>query len=236
MVVMGGWPESPYPAGSMNSLAKILIDLAIAGVAVTFLASAAIWLSNEHRKLRGALTKVLKGQPDAMIMAPGRGRAVGYRAETDGLAVTWDTGAWCLVYKGAELVGAELIIDRVVAAKAFRGEARKALEQHHGAQGQVLLRLVFDDAQNPDFDLELWRAGDEERGEAVGPEAAIQDANRWLARVEAILRRPNLSAQISRPVPPAPTPPPPAPPTQPPAPPPKARDEDETDEFDFGEN
>lgn len=214
----------------MNSLAKLLLDLALAGVAVTFLASAAIWLSNEHRKLRGALARVLKGQPDAMIMAPGRGRAVGYRAETDGLAVTWDTGAWCLVYKGAELVGAELIIDRVVVAKAFRGEARKALEQHHGAQGQVLLRLIFDDAQHPDFDLELWRTGDEVRGEAVGPEAAIHDANRWLARVEAILRRPNLSAQISRPAAP-----PAAPPAPPPAPPP-TRVEDETDEFDFGEN
>lgn len=232
MVVVGGRPESPYPAETMNSLAKILIDLAIAGVAVTFLASAAIWLSNEHRKLRGALTKVLKGKPDAMIMAPGRGRAVGYRAETDGLAVAWDTGAWCLVYKGAELVGAELIIDRVVAAKAFRGEPRKALEQHHGAQGQVLLRLIFDDAQHPDFDLELWRAGDEVRGEAVGPEAAIQDANRWLARVEAILRRPSVSAQISRPAPPDPTPPP----APPPPPSPRPRDEDETDEFDFGEN
>ncbi|MFO1015049.1 MAG: hypothetical protein U1E50_14940 [Caulobacteraceae bacterium] len=224
----------------MNGLAKILIDLALAGVAVTFLASAAIWLTNEHRKLRAALTRVLKGAPDSMVMAPGRGRAVGYRAQTDEIAVAWDAGGWCLVYKGPELVGAELVIDRAVAAKAFRGEPRKALEQLHGAQGQVLLRLIFDDANHPDFDLELWRSGDEVKGEPVGPEAAIQDANRWLARVEAILRRPNLAAPITRPAPPAPapppSPPPAAPPSSPPPPPAKSLDEDESGEFDFGEN
>ena len=54
----------------------------------------------------------------------------------------------------------------------------------------MTLRLIFDDPHHPDFDLDLWLAGDEARRRATSPGDAMQEANRWLARAEAILRRP----------------------------------------------
>jgi hypothetical protein len=58
-----------------------------------------------------------------------------------------------------------------------------------GAEKQVRLRLIFDDPAHPDFDLDLWLAGDEARRKQVTPQEAVQEANRWLARTESLLRR-----------------------------------------------
>ena len=95
-------------------------------------------------------------------------------------------------------MGAELLIDGRVVARAFRDEPRRPLDQVVSSASQVTLRLIFDDPRNPDFELDLWLAGDEARREAASPAAAIQEANRWLARSEAVLRRP------PAPIPPAP--------------------------------
>ncbi len=54
----------------------------------------------------------------------------------------------------------------------------------------MTLRLIVDDPHHPDFDLDLWLAGDETRRRSTSPGEAMQEANRWLARAEAILRRP----------------------------------------------
>ena len=55
---------------------------------------------------------------------------------------------------------------------------------------RVTLRLIFDDPHYPDFDLDLWLAGDEARRRATSPSEAVQEANHWLARAEVVLRRP----------------------------------------------
>lgn len=77
-----------------------------------------------------------------------------------------------------------------VVARAYRGEPRRALDQTLEHAARVTLRLIFDDPHHPDFDLDLWLAGDEARRRAISPGDAMQEANRWLARAEAILRRP----------------------------------------------
>jgi hypothetical protein len=53
----------------------------------------------------------------------------------------------------------------------------------------VTLKLIFDDPRHPDFELDLWLEGDEQRRESRSPADAIQEANRWLARADAIVRR-----------------------------------------------
>lgn len=174
----------------MNEAARLLLMLAIAGAGMTFLGSAALWFMDEERRIRRALTRVLKGPPDSMLVARGRGKGAGFAFGTGLAAVAWDLGRWCLVYRIDELVGAELLIDGQVSARVFRGEPRRPLDRVVGSAAQVTLRLVFDDPQNPDFDLDLWLAGDEHRREARSPADAVQQANSWLARAEAILRRP----------------------------------------------
>jgi hypothetical protein len=78
----------------------------------------------------------------------------------------------------------------------MRGEASRMLDRASGAGESVVLRLIFDDARYPDFDIELWARGDSLRRVAPTPAEAITEGNSWLARTEAILRRPK---------PPAPT-------------------------------
>lgn len=190
----------------MTDMARLFLLLGIAGAAVTFLGSLALWILDEPRRIRRALRRVLKSEPEAMVLAQGRGRGAGFSFETGLAAVAWDRGAWCLIYRIDELIGAELVIDGQVAARVYRGEPRRALEQRVSSADQVTLRLIFDDPRNPDFDLDLWLRGDEARRDDWSPQAAIQEANRWLARAEAILRRP--PAARAAPVIAAPPPPP----------------------------
>jgi hypothetical protein len=199
----------------MNELARLLLTLALAGTAVTFLGSLAIWLTNEDRRIGAALRRVLHGPSEATLIAHGRGRGAGLSVTTGLFATVWDKGAWCMVYRLDEVTGGELLVDGEVAARVFRGEPRKALDRIPATAREVMLRLVFDDPRYPDFELELWTAGDETRREGPTAAKAAQAANQWLARIEAIVRRPRSPVSVSA-APPAPKvatrkPPPPSP-------------------------
>ncbi|MBR7619389.1 hypothetical protein JKL49_08325 [Phenylobacterium sp. 20VBR1] len=212
----------------MNDVVRLLLMLALAGTAVTFAGSFAIWFFDEDRRIQRALKRVLKGEPEAVLVARGRGRGVGVNFATGLAAVAWDAGAWCLVYRIDELMGAELIIDDQVVARAHRDEPRRALDQRVSHAARVTLRLIFDDPQHPDFELDLWLTGDENRRVAASPGAAVLEANRWLARAEAILRRPRAmtpaaAAATAVTAPLAPPPPPPPPQAELPLPPPAPR-------------
>ena len=192
----------------MNEVARLLLTVALAGAAVTFAGSAVIWFRDETRRVRRGLRHVLKAEPEALLVAKGRARGVGFNF-ADGLsAVVWDAGAWGFLYRVDELMGAELIIDGHVVARIFRNEPRRALDQVVTHASKVTLRLVFDDPHHPDFDLDLWLEGDESRRGAASPAERVQEANRWIAGCEAVLRRPQAPRQTPGP-PPAPIAPPP---------------------------
>ncbi|WP_297510209.1 hypothetical protein [uncultured Caulobacter sp.] len=201
----------------MSELARLLLFVAIAGSAVTFLGSLAIWYGDEDRRIRRALRNVLKSEPEGVVVARGRGRGAGFSFDTNLLAVAWDRGAWCLIYRLDELIGAELVVDGQVMGRVFRGEGRRAID-HVAPQAQtVTLRLIFDDPRHPDFRLDLWAPGDEQRRESRSPAELMQEANRWLARCEAIVRRPlpprPSATVVAEPVVAARTAPPPVPET-----------------------
>lgn len=174
----------------MSELARLLLFVAIAGTAVTFMGSFAIWYGDEDRRIRRALRNVLKSEPEGVIVARGRGRGAGFSFSTNLLAVAWDRGGWCLVYRLDELTGAELLVDNQVMGRVFRGEGRRAIDHMSPQADTVTLRLVFDDPRHPDFTLDLWTPGDEQRRESRSAGELVQEANRWLARCEAIVRRP----------------------------------------------
>jgi len=174
----------------MSELARLLLFVAIAGTAVTFMGSFAIWYGDEDRRIRRALRHVLKSEPEGVIVARGRGRGAGFSFSTNLLAVAWDRGSWCLVYRLDELTGAELLVDNQVMGRVFRGEGRRAIDHMAPQAETVTLRLVFDDPRHPDFTLDLWTPGDEQRRESRSAGELVQEANRWLARCEAIVRRP----------------------------------------------
>ena len=178
----------------MIELVRLVLLLAIAGAAVTFLGSAWSWWTDEDRRLRRLLRKVLGGAPDAAITSPGQAAAAGFRLLSGRLAVMRDGGARTLLYRVEALTGAEVIADDQVAARVTRTEPRRALDQVDGEARQVGLRLMFDDPRHPDFVLELWGPADARQAHgqmAHGRTAstAIREARAWLARVEALLKR-----------------------------------------------
>lgn len=173
----------------MTEFARLLVMLAVAATAVTFAGSLARWLLDEERRIRRALAKVLNGAPDAFIVAKGRGRGVGFRLASGLIATTWDKGGWCLVYRLNELVGAELLIDGQSVGRVFRDEPKRFLDRTYGEAQSVVLRLVFDDPKHADFELNLWIPSDAALRSAPTAAKAAQEANSWLARVEAIIKR-----------------------------------------------
>ena len=214
----------------MHDLARLLLTLALAGTVVTFLGSLILWATNEERRIGAALKRVLGGPSEATIIARGRARGAGLSVTTGLFATAWDKGDWCMVYRLDEVTGAELLIDGEVAARVFRGETRKALDRVPATAREVTLRLVFDDPVNADFDLQLWAAGDETRRDAPTAASCAQAANQWLARVEAIVRRPRAAPVVSA------SPPPPAPKVAKRAPPPPPPADDEAPPWDEDED
>ena len=213
----------------MNDLGPLLLMILLAGAALAILGSFAVMFADEDRRIRRALQKVLKGPPEASVTAPGRGRGAGFSFATGLAAVAWDGGSWCLVYRLEELVGAELIIDGQVMARAYRDEVRRPLDRVSAQASRVTLRLIFDDPRHADFDIDLWVAGDDLRRPNAGPATAVQEANSWLARTDAILRRSRPRPKVAVP-PPVQEAPPPASGDQPPLP--FGRTDDHHDEDD----
>jgi len=173
----------------MVEIGRLLILIGVGALGLTLLGAAVVWSMDERRTVRRGLRKVLGEEPHALLVARGRGRGVGFNFSTNRLAVAWDAGAWCLVYFVDELIGAELIVDGQVIGRVHRGEARRAVDAYTAANQFVRLRLVFSDPAYPDFDLDLWTAEDDGRRGALTSAEAVQEANRWLARTEALLRR-----------------------------------------------
>lgn len=185
----------------MPEAVRLLLMLALAGTAVTFAGSGIAWLQNDQRRLRRALKKVLGAEPQNMLS--GHGRAIGFDLEQGLAAVAWDGGEWCLVYKASELLGAELIIDGQVAARVYRDEPRRALDQVGSEAARVALRLVFDDPKHPDFTIDLWIFDARARNQPP-PAETVKAANRWVSGLEALLRRHAPKFARPTPLPPAP--------------------------------
>ncbi|ODT87094.1 hypothetical protein [Phenylobacterium sp. SCN 70-31] len=173
----------------MDEAARLLTLLALVGGALTLAGGAVAWSLDEVRRVRATLRAGLGAEPDPVLIARGRGAGVGIDLASGRIAVAWDRGGWRLVYRFEELVGVELILDRKIAARAFRGEPRRGLDAMDEPQERVRLRFVFDDPAYPEFELDLWRPEDVGRRRRLAPDEAIRLANGWMARVEALFRR-----------------------------------------------
>jgi hypothetical protein len=174
----------------MRDFGPFLVLLALSGGALTVIGAVFAWLLDETRRVRRSLAHVLGAVPQPMLTARGRGVGIGFDLSANALAVTWDKGGWCLTYEVDELVGVELILDRQVIARAFRGETRRAADNLHEPVERVRLRFVFDDPGHPDFAIDLWRHGDDGRRGRLDADEALAEGNRWMSRMEAVLRRP----------------------------------------------
>ena len=181
----------------MSEWLKLVLALGGAGAVLTLAAMAWTWVMNEPRRLGRAFRRGLGAAPDAALVAVGTGRGVALSLAARRFVTAWDRGAWRMDYALDDLIGAELELDGHVAARALRGETRRRLERQSGKEADVRLRLLFDDPTHPDFELVLWPAA--ARGGFARPREAIAEANRWLARIEAVQRRAGAPAAVAKP-------------------------------------
>jgi len=181
----------------MNDLIRIALLVGATGVAVTALASLLARQGNETRRLSRIIHRVLDGEPDDQIIAKGRNAALAIRLEPPQVLVLSEGGAKARLYGMHLLIGAELEVDGRVVSRAYRGEARRALDQVAAEAQDVHLRLIFDDPRHPEFILELWTQGDETRRDSTNPATEIREARRWLTRIEALLRHQPTSSTAS---------------------------------------
>jgi hypothetical protein len=182
----------------MSEWLKLLLALGAAAVGLTLAAMAATRLMNEPRRLARAFRHALGTRPDAALIAPGTGCGVALSLAARRFATAWDRGGWRMAYPLEDLIGAELELDGHVAARALRDAPRRRLERQSGAEADVRLRFLFDDPAHPDFELVLW-PNQAPRGGFARPREAIAEANRWLARIEAVQRRAGAPAAVARP-------------------------------------
>lgn len=174
----------------MSHAFGVILLLAILAAALTALAALASWWFEPGHRVERVLRQGLAGAPDVLTVAPARGQGAALRIEDETLAVVRGLGDAGLVYDLSELIGAELIFDGVVCARSFRGEGRRALDQVNPSVTSIVLRFVFDDVHDPEFELELYKPSDMGRRSDIGPEAAVLLGRRWFAKLEAVLRRP----------------------------------------------
>jgi len=171
-----------------HALGPLLIVCVVA-LAVTTLASALTWWLEPERRTRRTLARLLGAPPEAWAIAAPRSQGAGLRIEEGRIAVVRGVGDPGLIFDLSELIGVELIFDGQVAARMFRGEARRALDQIAPDARRVMLRMVFDDVRDPEFELELLAPADLDARHPPDPQAAVQAARRWFSRLEAVLRR-----------------------------------------------
>ena len=187
----------------MNDAMRLVLLLVIAALALTALGAViARWL-DPARRLNRYLRLALQAAPEAVMMDRGGGKAIGLDFEAGKIAVLWDKGRKGYVYRLEQLTGAEMMIDHVVIARCFRDRPVMPLDEiplsaHHG-----VMRLVFDNPRDPEYELEIWPAMNGRGHEHYSPADAVQAGRKWLTRLESLLRRP-APRTLTRPAAPAP--------------------------------
>jgi hypothetical protein len=185
----------------MNDAMRLVLLLALAGVALTAVGGLVARIYDPQRRLTRYLRQALGAEPEGAMLDRGLGRALAFSLDAGRVCVLWDKGRKGLVYKTDQLMGGELMVDHQVLARCYRGEPRKLLDEVPMSAHKIVLRLVFDNPRDPEFELELWPARYGRGHEYSSPADAIFAGRRWITGLEAIVRLPVASRTLTRPAP-----------------------------------
>ncbi len=170
----------------MAEALRVILFVALAAAALTTAVLVLAWWMEPVRRMRRALLKSLGATPEAEALSPAEGRAAALDFDGAQIAVLWNRGATGLVYAFEEIDGGEIIVDGHVVARVRRGETRKSLDILAPDAEQVVLRLMFNDARHPEFELALWDAT--LPVQTGSPGEALRLGRRWLSHLEALLK------------------------------------------------
>ena len=154
------------------------------------------WWMESERRLWRAMKKALGAPADTVALSAHEGRAAGLDLDGGQLVVLWNRGAMGLVYAFEEVLGAEIIVDGHVVARVLRGQLRKEIDLDAPDAELVVLRLIFSDPHNAEFELSLWNgtrnapaSEAEKTSGARSPGEGLRLGRRWLSHVEALMQR-----------------------------------------------
>ena len=170
----------------MADALRVVLLVALAAALLTTVALALSWWMEPPRRLHRALQKAMGATPEVETVSPGEGKACALNFDEEHVVVLWANGAHGLAYGFDEVDGGEIIVDGHVVARVRRGEVRKSLDVLAPDAEQVVLRLMFADARNPEFELALWDAT--LAGQVGSPGEALRLGRRWLSHLEALLK------------------------------------------------
>ncbi|MDC7683467.1 hypothetical protein PQU92_09285 [Asticcacaulis sp. BYS171W] len=173
----------------MEQALRVILWFGFAALALTLIASGALWWFENTRRLARGVTTALGHAPDALVFDTRNTKAAGLDFSHGDLAILWDVGRHGLVFTFDEIEGAELIVDERVVARTQKGEPRRVLEETYPNASRVVLRLIFADVQTPEFELTLF--GDVTTS-SVHPKTAseaVQLGRKWLSHVDAVIKR-----------------------------------------------
>ncbi len=173
----------------MAHAARVLLYFLFAGVGLTLLASALMWWFEGSRRLARAVNSALGHPADAIIYDLGGQKAAGLDFTAGDLAIMWKTGENGLVFTFEEIDGAELIVDEKVVARAQKGEPRRVLNETHAQASRVTLRLMFNDVETPEFEVNLFGEVSHHPVHAKTAAEAVRIGRKWLSHVDAVIKR-----------------------------------------------
>ncbi|ESQ92167.1 hypothetical protein ABAC460_04575 [Asticcacaulis sp. AC460] len=173
----------------MDQVARTLLYFLFAGFALTLIASGLMWWFEATRRLQRALTTSLGKPADAIVYDLSSTKAAGLDFTAGDLAILWNSGTAGLVYAFDEIEGAELIVDERVVARAQRGEPRRVLNETHAQASRVTLRLMFDDVETPEFELNLFGDVSHNPVHAKTAAEAVRLGRKWLSHIDAVIKR-----------------------------------------------
>lgn len=182
----------------MEEAFRVILWFAFAALLLTLVASGALWWYESTRRLTRGLTAAIGKAPDAIIFDTGTKKAAGLDFTHGDLAILWDLGRHGLVFTFDEIEGAELIVDERVVARTQKGEPRRVLEETYPGASRVVLRLIFNDLETPEFEVTLF--GDLTTHAAYPKTAseAVQLGRKWLSHIDAVIKRTPPKAQPVR--------------------------------------
>ncbi|MGZ3273067.1 MAG: hypothetical protein ACXU82_09145 [Caulobacteraceae bacterium] len=174
----------------MNDALRLVLLLLIAALALTAVGALIARSLDPARRLTRYLRMALGAEPEGVMMDRGGGKAMAFNLEAGKIAVLWDKGRKGLVYSLSQLIGAEMMVDHIVLARCFRDRPPMPLDEIPISAHRGVMRVVFDNPRDPEYELEIWPAMNGRGHEHRSPADAVQAGRKWLTRLEAILRRP----------------------------------------------
>ncbi len=144
----------------------------------------------EDQRLTRVFRQALETKPDAALIGHGSGCGVALSLASRRIVTVWDHRRLAhgpIRWRNCSAPSSTSTAR--VAARAMLGEPRRLLDRSSGAETEVRLRPTVRRAASSGLRTGLLWPAKAGRGAPTKPREAISEANRWIARVEALLRR-----------------------------------------------